>query len=212
MFNKIKYFIRSTLLPDKLFLLNKTAKEPVLYLTFDDGPLPEVLTPLLDLLAKHDVKATFFIIGLRAQKHPEQLQQIVAAGHTLANHSYSHPNFHQISSAQQWQEVTQTNQLIKKITGISSHLFRAPQGRWTNALLMKLFKQNITAVHWSKDSMDFLKEPVEKIITRFEQNPATAGDIILFHDDNPLCIDALAILIPKWQAQGFTFNALENSH
>lgn len=209
MLRKLKYLLRSFILPDQLFLLSKTKNEKTLYLTFDDGPVPGVIERLLDLLDKYQIKVTFFIIGSRAEKNPHLLAEIDKRAHTIANHTYSHPEFHKISHAEKLVEINKTSQIIEQISGESCTLFRAPQGRWDLKLLLSIWQKKITAVHWSRDSMDFLKEPANKIAERFIKQPVASGDIILFHDDHERCIDALEILIPQWLEQGYCFNALE---
>jgi len=208
--NKIKYFIRSKLLPNSLFLTNGKRESKSLYLTFDDGPVQGVTEELLDLLEKNQVKATFFIIGQRAKNDPDLIKKIHTRGHKIANHTYTHPAFHKISLPEKINEIISTNTLIKELTNEDCKIFRAPQGRWDLKLLIHLFRLKITAVHWSRDSIDFLKEQPEKIVKRFIDDPVKNGDIILFHDDDSRCIEALKTLIPHWQSQGFSLNALEN--
>ncbi|MEE1675360.1 polysaccharide deacetylase family protein [Agarivorans aestuarii] len=210
MLNKIKYLIRSKVLPDSWFLIKRSPREAALYLTFDDGPYPEFTTALLALLAKHQAKATFFVLGARAEKFPELTRQIAEQGHSLANHSYNHPRFDHISAAERKLQIEQTNSAIQSLTQKPCRLFRSPQGRWSSSLLAYLVRRGMTAVHWSRDSLDYKKEPSTVLIKRFNEQPVSAGDIILFHDDNNLCIDALAELIPQWQAQGFELKALES--
>ena len=208
MIQQVKLFIRSHLLPDSVFLYAKTRRKKTLYLTFDDGPVNGVTEPLLDLLKKYNVKATFFVIGLRAKKEHLLMTRLVDEGHTIANHSYSHPNFNKISDLSQQQEINQTNDIIFETTAKQCKLFRAPQGRWNIKLIYYLWKNKITAVHWNRDSLDFKKESPETIINRFKQQKVSAGDIILFHDDNNLCISVLEQLIPFWQLQGYTMEKL----
>lgn len=210
MFSKISYFIRSTLLPNRLFLINDKKTPKSLYLTFDDGPVASITDDLLDLLKRNNAFATFFVLGSRVSQSPELLKKIYQQKHTLANHSYTHPNFTLLSSEARIEQITKTNQLIEKITRQHCQFFRAPQGRWNFKLFIELFRLKITAVHWSRDSMDYLKQPAEKIISHFIEQPVTSGDIILFHDDDPRCIKALETLIPHWQSQGFTLQALEH--
>lgn len=209
MLRKLKYLLRSFILPDQLFLLSETQKEKVLYLTFDDGPVPGITNRLMDLLDKYQIKATFFIIGNRAENHNKLIKEMNKRAHTIANHSYSHPGFHKISFAEKILEIDKTNKIIKEIIGAPCTLFRAPQGRWDIKLMFAMLQKKITAVHWSRDSMDFLKEPANKIIERFLIHPVKSGDIILFHDDDARCIDALEQLIPQWLEQGYRFSALE---
>lgn len=210
--NRIRYFIRSKLLPDSLFLNNKKGDSKSLYLTFDDGPVQGITTELINLLDEFKVKATFFVLGKCAKSHPEIIKTIHSHGHTIANHSYSHPPFHKISLKQQLSEVITTNNVVNEITNETCALFRAPQGRWNIKLLIELFRLKITAVHWSRDSMDFRKEDPSEIVNRFVDDPIKSGDIVLFHDDDPRCIEALRTLIPLWQAQGYNLKALENKH
>jgi len=210
MLRKLKYLLRAVILPDRLFLLSKTQQEKTLYLTFDDGPVPGVIERLLDLLDKYQIKVTFFILGSRAEKNLDLLNEIHKRDHTIANHSYSHPEFHKISNPEKVIEIDKTNLIITQVVGKPCTLFRAPQGRWDIHLLFTLLLKKITAVHWSRDSNDYLKEPANKIAERFIENPVKPGDIILFHDDDERCIDALDILIPQWLEQGYSFKALEN--
>lgn len=207
--NKISFFIRSKLLPNSLFLINEKRKSKSLYLTFDDGPVQGITEELLVLLEQYEVKATFFIIGAQINKSPNLLKKISEQKHTIANHSYSHPNFSKLSSEAMLEQISTTNKLIKESIQQRCRLFRAPQGRWNIKLLIELFRLKMTAVHWSRDSMDFLKEQPEKIVKRFIDEPVKNGDIILFHDDDSRCIEALKTLIPLWQSQGYTLNALE---
>jgi peptidoglycan/xylan/chitin deacetylase (PgdA/CDA1 family) len=209
MLNKIKRLIRKVLLPNSVLLINKDKKAKKLYLTFDDGPHPEVTIPLLDLLRAHDVKATFFIIGQYAIKHPELIQNMIREGHKIANHTYTHPSFEKASLQKKLSEVIKTNNIIQEITGEKCEMFRAPKGHWDFKLLFKLFRLKITAIHWSRDSMDYLVEPPEKIINRFYKQPVESGDILLFHDDKDICIDALKTLIPLWKSEGYELAALE---
>lgn len=208
--NKIRYFIRSKLLPNGLFLNHGKKNSKSLYLTFDDGPVQGITEELLELLEQYKVKATFFTLGSQINKSPDLLKRIHEQKHTIANHSYSHPNFTKLSSETMLEQISTTNEAIKKTTQQNCRLFRAPQGRWNIRLLFELFCLKMTAVHWSRDSMDFLKEQPEKIVKRFIDDPVKNGDIILFHDDDSRCIEALKTLIPHWQSQGFSLNALEN--
>jgi len=190
-------------------LIDGKKESKSLYLTFDDGPVQGITETLLDLLDKYQVKATFFIIGQCAKNNPEIIKEIHNRGHKIANHTYTHPAFHKISLSDKINEIISTNILIKELTNEDCGIFRAPQGRWDIKLLIQLFRLRITAVHWSRDSMDFLKEPPAKIVKRLIDEPVEPGDILLFHDDDSRSIEALETLIPYWQSQGFSLKALE---
>jgi len=128
MLQKLKYFVRSKLIPNSLFLIDKGSSSMTLYLNFDDGPVPEVTTPLLERLDKYQVKVTFFIIGECAKKYPEMLELIHEKVHVLANHTYTHPPFHKIAMKQKIKKVVDTNILIKNFVNQDCKMFRAPQG------------------------------------------------------------------------------------
>ena len=211
MLQKLKYFIRSKILPNRLFLIDKKYEVKPLYLTFDDGPVPEVTIHLLELLDKYQVKTTFFVIGECAKKHPDVLSLIHQKGHVITNNTYTHPPFHKISMQQKIRKVIDTNHLFKEIINKDCKMFRAPQGRWDMKLLFQLFRLKITVIHWSRDSMDFLKEDPENIIKCCEMQPVNSADILLFHDDHVRCITVLDTLIPLWISQGYTLAALEQN-
>lgn len=208
MLAKIKYFIRAKLIPNRLFLMNKPAADNPLYLTFDDGPVLGITDLLLALLDRYNVKATFFIIGRCGHKNPELLKSIHDNDHMLANHSYNHPRFNQIPQQRKYHEIDKNNQLIESITQQKCVFFRAPKGHWNLKTIWYLFINKMIPTHWSRDSMDFEEDSASELIKKFKDKPVKSGDIILFHDDATLCIEALEILIPMWQAQGFTFKAL----
>lgn len=204
----IKKAVQTLFFSTGLLLKKKSSREKVIYLTFDDGPHLGITDRLLDLLQRQGCHASFFVIGHYAEKAPLMLKRIIDEGHTLANHSFSHPNFDKIPLVAQQQEIIRANHIIEQHTGLNCRWFRAPQGRWNLPLIWYLFKQKIKAAHWNRDSLDYRKEPVETIIERFYQQSVQAGDIILFHDDNDLCIDVLEVLLPYWQEQGYQFKAL----
>lgn len=206
---KLKARLFDLFIPHTWLYVRKKGGSKTLYLTFDDGPEKDVTPELLALLARFDVKATFFCIGEKIQNNQALAKEIINQGHTLANHSYYHRNFHQLSVTEQMSEVVKTNTLIEKISGSSEvPLFRTPNGKWQLRLLKALVKQKKTLVLWSLDSLDYFYKEPDDIVQRFEEHPPVAGDIILFHDDSPLCIKVLEVMLPKWKEMGFEMNAL----
>jgi peptidoglycan-N-acetylglucosamine deacetylase len=203
----LKVFKR--MLPSRLFLLRRKSREPALFLTFDDGPHPTVTPKLLDVLDQYGVKASFFVIGSNIEQYPDIAADIVRKGHTLANHSYSHPNFSKITMSERVEQISKTDTLIEQITGKKCTYFRAPQGRWHVPTLLYLMRKRITAAHWSRDSLDYQKKECEVIVSSFSEQPVSNGEVILFHDDNILSTQVLTELIPRWQEQGFTLKSLE---
>src|SRR3712207_2867320 len=107
-------------------------------LTFDDGPSPRWTPQVLDILRARGVKATFFVIGANVAAHPQIARRIVAEGHLIANHSYSHPNFDTLSSAAQASEIDRTTQAIRNATGVRPCFFRGPGGSHHGASVKEL--------------------------------------------------------------------------
>ncbi|OMH25947.1 polysaccharide deacetylase [Motiliproteus sp. MSK22-1] len=208
MFNKIKFFLLNQVLPDRMLLVKGRSSSRSIYLTFDDGPCPGITPLLLETLQKHDVKGTFFVIGKNAERNPDILLDICNNGHSIGNHSYNHHRFSLQTLEEQKQELQKTNEIVKSITGASCNIFRAPQGRWNLRLLWSNALSKITSAHWSLDSLDYLKEPATLIVQRLREKPVKNGDILLFHDDNKVCIEVLDVLIPVWKSEGFEFKVL----
>lgn len=195
-------------LPDRLVLTHGPRDGGARYLTFDDGPHPEHTPHLLDLLAAHGAHATFFVIGIHAERFPQVTKRIVAEGHALGNHSWSHPEFHKLGLDEQLAEIERGDRALQAFDGRERHRFRSPRGVLSARLLMALARQRRAATHWSRDSLDYRGLPAAEIAARLQRDPPAAGDIILMHDDSACAADALEILLPQWCAAGHTFAAL----
>ncbi|QBL09608.1 polysaccharide deacetylase family protein [Rheinheimera sp. D18] len=197
------------LIPQTILRRKYSPAQKALYLTFDDGPHPDVTPKLLALLDTFNAKASFFLIGVNANQYPELVREIAQRGHTVANHSYQHLLLPKLNLQQQLDEINQSKHIIESILQQPCVFFRAPRGMWTVRVLMSLRKMGIKAVHWSRDSFDYKKLAPREIVKNLLDKPVIAGDIVLFHDDADCCIDALAELIPTWQRQGFQLKSLE---
>jgi len=195
-------------LPKAVVLTNESARDKTIYLTFDDGPNPVHTPALLDLLRTHDARASFFVIGREAQKHPQLMERIVAEGHALGNHSYNHPVFSGLPLARQLEEIDRTDQLLATFDGIRQHRFRPPRGAFSFALMLHFARHRRNLAYWSYDSLDYQRKPPSELIDLLRANPPRAGDIMLMHDDSDCSTHVLATLLPEWQASGFTFSAL----
>lgn len=176
-------------------------------LTFDDGPSPEHTPALLDLLAEHKVPATFFLIGSKVIEHPDIVRRIVAEGHSLGNHSFSHPRFDQSSMRKQWDEIDRTERALEAHDGKRRHLVRPPYGRLGLGTLAVCVARRQRIALWNRDSLDY-RLSCAQIISRFESQPVKRGDVLLFHDDGSEGIDALRAMIPKWRQAGLEFGTL----
>ncbi|MGH8156943.1 MAG: polysaccharide deacetylase family protein [Rhodanobacter sp.] len=178
------------------------------YLTFDDGPDPEHTPPLLDLLAAHGVHASFFLVGQKVERHPELVRRIVAEGHAIGNHSYSHWEFKNMTLRKQLSEIHHTDTLLRAFDQQAHHWVRTPRGYLAAPLLLYFASHRRRLVHWSYDSLDYQPHPVETLIERLRQQPPVAGDIVLMHDDSDKARAALSVLLPEWLAGGHAFHAL----
>lgn len=207
--NRIKTFIMN-ILPSKLLRYKEASNHDVIYLTFDDGPDPTITPKVLALLQQYGAVASFFVVGNKAEKFPEIVKQTHDLGHLVANHSYNHQKFTDLSFSTQLQEVDSTNQAIKNIIGSDCRIFRPPGGIWNFRLLWSLFVKGIVLVNWNRDSLDCRNNSSQDINQLFKQHSVQGGDIILFHDDNEKVCEILGEMLPYWQAQGFSFNVLSS--
>lgn len=178
-----------------------------LFLTFDDGPHSQHTPALLDLLAQHRVKATFFIVGREAYAEPEIVRRIVAEGHLLGNHSITHPRMDFLSDAARDLEIDGMETLLNEFDQRSVHYFRPPYGGVSVSLFSYGLRSGRRVAMWSRDSLDY-KFPADKIVEGFAAAPPKAGDILLFHDDGAAAGAALGQLLPAWKMQGFEFETL----
>lgn len=150
-------------------------------LTFDDGPTPGTTDRVLDILAAHDARATFFVIGVNCQQHPELLHRIHAEGHQLANHSFNHAHFGVCRNQQYWErEIRRTDELIEEAIGARPAMFRPPMGIKTWHTTRAARNCDHALVTWSRRAMDGLATSSERILRRLED--LRDGDIVLLHD------------------------------
>jgi len=134
-----------------------------LALTFDDGPNPVWTPRLLDLLATHDVCATFFLVGSRVQAQPALVRQIVAAGHLIGNHSWSHPNLALSSARHIDEELSRTNQILAQIAGAPPRYFRPPYGARRPEVLRVARRLGMIPVLWNAMTSDWKNPSVDAI-------------------------------------------------
>jgi peptidoglycan-N-acetylglucosamine deacetylase len=152
-----------------------------LCLTFDDGPDPVYTPAVLDILSAYNAKATFFVLGEAAAGFPQLVERILAEGHTLGNHTYSHPNPWFTAEEEARQEVVKTSDIIEQITGTRPRWFRPPYGRLRFAMRQQATLDNMTTVLWNRSVIDWgWMGNASGIRNRMER--IEAGDIVLMHD------------------------------
>ena len=184
---------------------------PELFLTFDDGPCPQMTPGILQLLKDLEVKATFFVIGAQAQKFPKIVEEILKNGHTLGNHSLDHKFAHFFCNKdhlKQW--IVDGEDLIYQKFGVKTEAFRSPAGVVTPPLTQAIQELEIPWVHWNTRFFD-TSFPLRA--TSWTYNPSK-GDILLLHDRQrdwfrPLFLDSLKEFIVKIKDKGFDFRELK---
>ncbi len=191
------------LYPGVLWRMNTEAK--VVYLTFDDGPIPECTPQILDILAQHNVRATFFMVAENAVRHPHLLERVRNEGHAVGNHTYHHMRGYKHSLADYINDIEMANQVL------NTPLFRPPHGRMTSCQKRALREQGYTICLWDVLTHDYNPnysvEHMMKVIQRFVRN----GSIITCHDsikskDRTLLL--LPQLIQYLKNQGYEFATL----
>ncbi len=178
---------------------------PYIALTFDDGPSSKLTPKLLDLLAAHHIKATFFLIGENAAQYPDIVAREAKEGHEVANHSWSHPNFNKMSDDGVRAQLRKTDDAIKSAIGTSPTLLRPPYGNVT-AHQKKWINQEFgyKIVLWDVDPLDWRRPGPSVVCNRIVKN-TRAGSIVLAHDIHPGTIDAMPCVLKELEAKGFKF-------
>lgn len=164
---------------------------PKVALTFDDGPSAELTPWILSTLRRHDVKATFFVLGQRAHKLPGVLQQIDEAGHEIGNHGWTHTSLRSLFPDQIEQEVDDTNAVVEAATGKQPALFRPPFGRYPPSAVPLVAERGMNFVLWNADSRDWDRDADADAIVERVLDEARPGAIILLHDSQDATARAL---------------------
>ncbi|MBQ9980700.1 MAG: polysaccharide deacetylase family protein [Oscillospiraceae bacterium] len=179
-----------------------TAGEKKASLTFDAAWGNEDTQELIDILAKYDVKATFFVVGDWARKYPESVKALSDAGHEVMNHSDKHPDLTTLSLDAMTAEITACNDAVAAITGVTPTLIRVPYGAYNDQVVSTIRSMGMEAVQWDVDSLDW-KELSAAEITDRVVGKADCGSIILFHNAAKHTPEALPGIIENLQSQGF---------
>ena len=179
-------------------------------ITFDDGPDPEVTPRVLDLLDRHQAKASFFCVGEKAAAYPDLAREIVRRGHSIENHSHRHSGaFACYGIFRLKREVESAQTVVSGITGRAPRFFRAPMGLRSPLLDPVLARCGLRYVSWTRRGLDVMHRDPEKVLRRLTKGLA-AGDILLLHDNGssrtrdgtPVVLAVLPKLLDRIQAKG----------
>lgn len=190
------------------------AEAKVIYLTFDCGYENGNTEPILDALKKHNVSATFFVVGHYLESAPELVKRMVEDGHTVGNHTYHHPDMSKISDLASFKkEMDGVTDLFKEVTGTEMAMYyRPPQGKYstTNLQMAKdmgysTFFWSLAYVDWNVDSQPSHDEAFKKLTGRIHP-----GAVVLLHSTSKTNGEILDELLTKWEEMGYTFGTLEN--
>lgn len=192
----------TSLFKDAVWRFSETEK--VVYLTFDDGPIPELTPWVLDLLRKEDIRATFFCVGENVMKYPEVYRQILNDGHSVGNHTYNH-----------WQGLKKSNQeyfsnIEKAGMYIDSDLFRPPHG-WLKTSQYNYLKKQFRIIMWDLISCDYDDRIQPKKVFRNITDYVRSGSVITFHDSLKAKRNLTETLLPsiRWmKEQGYQFETI----
>jgi peptidoglycan-N-acetylglucosamine deacetylase len=181
---------------------NLASKE--ITLTFDDGPHDEYTLKLLDILKRERVPATFFVIGMLAERKPDLIRAIAAGGHTIGNHTYHHVSLPKIPLRFVDDEILACGEVVRSITGQDPIFFRPPGGQYTPNIAKAAANFGYTTVLWTADPGDYAN-PGSEVILRRTLDTTSNGGIILLHDGAAQTITILPTLIRSLKAKGYKF-------
>src|SRR5262249_15847528 len=212
--------------------IQSTASPKKLAITFDDGPNPSITPKLLDLLENHNAFATFFVIGKFVREVPDLLREIVVRGHSIGNHTETHPNLFFSSPPHIREERENWNGAIAELIGATPRWFRPPFGLRNPWVIPAANRLGMQAVMWTLIPGDWQSRPAEWLIPRMEpisrhasaasagSDPRrTTGDILCLHDgyhaqqngDRRATLAALEYWLPRWRDLGLEFVTIDQA-
>lgn len=195
--------------PEHVYRSGSRSKKEVA-LTFDDGPDNQYTPEILNILHKHGVKATFFVIGARAKANPGMVKRIAREGHVIGNHTWDHPDLMKLSPAQIRVELAQTDDALRSILGYNPALFRPPYGAASAQVVKEVTAMGYKVIDWSIDTRDWAGTPTP-VILQYVHKELYPGGIILEHcaggeeEDLSNTVRALPQIITSLKAKGYTF-------
>ncbi len=207
MFSRFKYYFQ---LPDWIrhfyrgVTFRREADKKIIYLTFDDGCVPEVTMQILYILDRYDIKATFFIVGENAAKYPDLLNDLRGRGHRIGNHTFNHIKGTKTTTAEYIANTAQANLYLH------TDLFRPPYGKMTRQQ-KKMIGRKYEIVLWDIITHDYDKRITPDRIMSVIRKCTRNGSIVNFHDSVKAAPNTLTVLpqaIEFWKSEGYEFGIL----
>jgi peptidoglycan/xylan/chitin deacetylase (PgdA/CDA1 family) len=178
---------------------------PVVAMTFDDGPHPTLTPRLLDILGARGIRATFYVIGWRVLREPQLMRRIVAEGHEIGNHTWSHPSLFGYSDAGVLNELDRTSQAVYETVGRPPVTLRPPYGNlYPRQRRMVMEARNMPTVLWSVDPEDWRRPGSAAVASRIVSQ-SHPGGVILSHDIISGTVQAMPAALDGLQARGYQF-------
>lgn len=184
----------------------------LLALTYDDGPNDPWTFRLMEVLDRHQFKATFFLVGRFVEQRPEIARALVSAGHVIGNHTWDHPNLIFCSAAEVRRQLQRTQQAIREATGVEATLFRPPFGGRRPASLRVARSLGLQTVMWNVTCKDWTERSAGEIVSLAESQ-IHGGNVILLHDgefhrigvDRSRSVEASDCLLTRYKSEGYRF-------
>ncbi|GAB4279548.1 MAG: hypothetical protein Kow0029_23550 [Candidatus Rifleibacteriota bacterium] len=183
---------------------NAAPADKFIALTFDDGPHSSYTPELLNLLKRNGVKATFFVVGARAETYPELVMQMSSEGHAVGNHTWNHKSLTKSTNAEALESLRKTNDLISGLTGKPCLIVRPPFGNTSPRVKQLIHNQGWHEIMWDCDSRDWENNDPDRILFRVMKS-VSPRSIILFHDIHPGAAKMLQTLITAFKSCGYRF-------
>ncbi|MCB1225268.1 MAG: polysaccharide deacetylase family protein [Verrucomicrobiales bacterium] len=182
-----------------------STQQPVVAMTFDDGPHPTNTPRLLKILRDRNIKATFFVVGKNAQAYPQIIRQILAEGHEIGNHTWTHGSLTGMSDDQIRSELRRSSDAVFAASGYRPHTIRPPYGAINTRVKQLMYGEfGYPTILWSVDPEDW-RRPGVSVVTSRLVNGARPGAILLAHDIHPPTIDAMPGTFDQLLARGYRF-------
>ena len=179
-------------------------EKPMVALTFDDGPYDRVTNRIVKVLAKHDSRATFFVVGNRVERYADTMKTAYNKGNQIATHTFDHGDLSKMKKKQIRRELKRAFRVMKKINGENPTMLRPPYGNVNDKMRQTI---RIPMIYWNVDTEDWASRNKDKILSRCKS--IKDGDIVLMHDLYPSTAAAVEKLVPKLRKKGFQLVTVE---